>query len=73
MVMSALPLKADMCSAAAHVRYGPEADTGWSTRSPWRFAALVLNTSQGASAGALIPTVVYTNGGFAHFHANLLA
>src|SRR5262245_34184627 len=27
-VMSALPLKADMCSARAHVRYGPEADIG---------------------------------------------
>jgi len=24
--MSALPPKADICSAAAHVRYGPEAD-----------------------------------------------
>jgi hypothetical protein len=24
--MSALPLKADMCSARAHVRYGPIAD-----------------------------------------------
>jgi hypothetical protein len=26
MVMSALPLKADMCSAASDVRYGPKAD-----------------------------------------------
>jgi len=26
MVMSALPLKADMCSALAHVGLGPEAD-----------------------------------------------
>jgi hypothetical protein len=26
MVMSALPLKADMCGAVAHVRYGSEAD-----------------------------------------------
>jgi hypothetical protein len=25
-VMSALPLKADMCGARAHVGYGPEAD-----------------------------------------------
>ena len=25
-VMSALPLKADMCSALAHVRFGPKAD-----------------------------------------------
>jgi hypothetical protein len=26
MVMSALPPKADMCSAAVHVRFGPKAD-----------------------------------------------
>ena len=25
-VMSALPLKADMCSALAHIRFGPKAD-----------------------------------------------
>jgi hypothetical protein len=27
-VMSALPPKADMCSATTHVRYGPKADIG---------------------------------------------
>jgi len=27
-VMSALPSKADICSALAHVRYGPKADIG---------------------------------------------
>jgi hypothetical protein len=27
-VMSALPPKADMCSASAYVRYGPKADIG---------------------------------------------
>jgi len=26
--MSALPLKADMCDATAHVCYGPKADIG---------------------------------------------
>jgi len=26
--MSALPSKADICSALAHVRYGPKADIG---------------------------------------------
>jgi hypothetical protein len=32
--MSALPPKADSCSAQAHVRYGPEADiTGAAARS----------------------------------------
>jgi len=35
-VMSALPPKADMCSALAHVRYGPIADSCTAANSPIR-------------------------------------
>jgi hypothetical protein len=32
--MSALPPKADMCSAVGYVRFGPKADTGLKTERP---------------------------------------
>jgi len=34
--MSALPPKADMCSALGYVRFGPKADIGQTTQSPRR-------------------------------------
>jgi hypothetical protein len=39
--MSALPPKADICSAKSNVRFGPEADIDLATQSPhrqWRVA-----------------------------------
>jgi hypothetical protein len=35
--MSALPPKADMCGALAHVRYGPKADIGVDTMCVWTY------------------------------------
>jgi hypothetical protein len=42
--MSALPLKADMCSALVHVRFGPKADIQDGYDRSWRNAiAAMLN------------------------------
>src|SRR5215813_956132 len=63
--MSALPSKADICSAPAHVRYGPKADIanlgGWPSISArwWRsvisLRSIVIRTAKRASEKATAP------------------
>ena len=56
--MSALPPKADMCSAPAHVRFVPKADIGPSThRGFWpSLIQELLAGSAGAFLEALMPS-----------------
>ena len=52
--MSALPLKADMCIAQAHVCFGPKADMGSSIQSPCLLYRAALSKR-------IIPTQPATN------------
>ena len=62
--MSALPPKADMCGAVAHVRFGPKADI---TGSPACLALMVRNLGLVASHDAgETPKLVETFGGFTY-------
>ena len=55
-VMSALPPKADMCGALAHVRYVPIADIGPSTHL--RFWPSLIQELPAGSAGAFLEALM---------------